>query len=109
MTEVPMSRKSVTSTLLHEPGRFRIMSFLAATDVKEVSFNFLKENLAFTAGNLSIQLKRLENASYIRLVKEFRGNKPLTTVFLTKKGISALTEYLEGMSRILENLKKRSD
>ncbi len=101
-----MTRKD-KSKLLYEPVRFRIVTFLAAEEAKEISFNMIKDGLKLTAGNLSIQLKKLEHENLIKTSREFRDNKPLTTVYITKKGYSLLTGHLEEMSHILEKLKKQ--
>ena len=62
--------------------------------VEEADFVFLKEKTAATAGNLSVQINKLEKANYINVVKSFKGNKPLTTCKITKMGIEAFEEYV---------------
>jgi len=86
--------------LLHSQLRLAIMSLLISLESAE--FNFLLEETKATKGNLSIQLKKLEKAGYIKIKKSFRDNYPLTTCLITKKGILAFDEYVK---RIKEYLK----
>ena len=44
-------------TIIHSPARLGIMTILISGD--EVDFNFLKEKLVLSDGNLSIHLLRL--------------------------------------------------
>jgi DNA-binding MarR family transcriptional regulator len=93
--------------LLHERGRFLIMTHLAGRDDgNTASFTELKNTLGYTSGNLSIQLKLLSEIGYVDIVKRFKDNKPLTTVRLTAKGWKALDTFLEDMKRIIDSLKK---
>ena len=64
--------------LLHSQLRLSVMSILIS--VKEADFVFLKEKTQATAGNLSVQLKKLADAGYIKMSKQFKDNYPLTTL-----------------------------
>ncbi len=92
--------------LIHERSRLLILTYLASNKKKEISFNELKDKLAFTPGNLSIQLKKLNEADYVRISKIFKDNKPYTTVCITVKGSMALTDYVEEMENIIKILKE---
>ena len=91
--------------LIHEHSRLRIVTFLASSEKKAVSFGEIKQELEFTAGNLSIQLKKLNEAGYIGIKKTFKDNKPLTTVTLKAKGLKAFEEYLNEMESIIKSFK----
>ncbi len=78
--------------------RFFIMSILAMYD--EADFNFLKNELEATDGNLSVQLRKLEEAEYITAKKEFIQRKPRTTYGITSKGLSALKSHLNYMEKL---------
>jgi len=90
--------------LIHEPARLQIVSYLAARGTY-VAFTELKENLGLTAGNLSVQLKKLEEAGYVEIKKSFRERRPLTRVFLTRQGMTALRQYLAELEKMIERLK----
>ena len=91
--------------LIHERSRLLILTHLASNRDTEVSFNDIKDQLDFTPGNLSIQLKKLNEAEYINISKSFRENKPHTAVSITIKGVKALTDYLEEMEELIKGLK----
>ncbi len=91
--------------IIHERSRLLILTHLASNKDIEVSFNDIKDKLDFTPGNLSIQLKKLNEAEYINISKSFRDNKPHTAVSITVKGIKALNDYLEEMEELIKGLK----
>jgi DNA-binding MarR family transcriptional regulator len=97
--------KAKLDRLIHEPARLQIVSYLAAAEEPEVSFSELSEKLGLTAGNLSVQLKRLEEAGYLSITKAFKENRPLTTVMITRNGIAALKLYLKELEELISQLK----
>lgn len=92
--------------MIHERARLLILTHLASNNKQATSFNELLQKLEFTSGNLSIQLKKLKEASYVRIDKTFRDNKPYTTVSLTPEGKDALHAYIEEMERIIQGMKQ---
>ena len=57
--------------LLHSQLRLAVMSILMNVD--EADFVYLKEKTESTAGNLSVQLEKLNSAGYISVSKGFQG------------------------------------
>lgn len=55
-----------------------MMAYLA--NAEAASFTKLKIALNVTQGNLSIQMRKLEEAGYIQINKAIVGCKPLTTI-----------------------------
>ncbi|HSW35611.1 MAG TPA: transcriptional regulator [Candidatus Limnocylindrales bacterium] len=94
----------VLDRIIHEPARLQIISYLA-TGGQEIPFAELVERLDLTAGNLSVQLKRLEEAGYLSISKSFKDNRPLTSVSLTRRGMDALKHYLQGLETMIDRLK----
>ncbi len=92
--------------VIHERARLLIMTYLASQGKNAASFNELLEKLDFTSGNLSIQLKRLKSAGYIKIKKTFRDNKPYTTVSLTAAGALALNRYVREMETLIKSMKQ---
>lgn len=86
--------------LLHSQIRLAIVSILVG--VEEAQFKYLKEQTGTTAGNLSFQLSKLQEAGYIRITKGFKDNYPLTTVRLLEKGKKAFAAYVQAMKRYLQ-------
>lgn len=77
--------------ILHSELRLSILNILI--NEKSAEFSTIKEITGSSAGNISIQLKKLEVAGYIEIKKKFKGSYPLTTCKPTKKGIKAFVEY----------------
>ena len=96
----------VNDKVIHERARLLILTYLASSDVKAVSFSAIRDALDFTAGNLSIQLKTLMEAGYIGITKEFRDNKPLTRASITARGAAALKRYISEMDSLIKGLRK---
>ena len=86
--------------LLHSQLRLAVISLLIG--LEEAEFTFLKEKTESTAGNLSVQLDKLEKAGYIQITKTFRGKRPLTSCSITPKGVSAFEEYVENLRNYIE-------
>ena len=86
--------------VIHGRMRLGIMAYLANAEVAD--FNALKAALEATQGNLSIHLRKLEEAGYIAIEKSFLGRKPLTRARLTDAGRQAFTGYLDAIARLLD-------
>lgn len=76
--------------LLHSQLRLAVMSILLS--VEEAEFVYIKEKTNATAGNLSVQLDKLNEAGYIEIEKGFAGKKPRTVCRITDKGRLAMEE-----------------
>lgn len=88
--------------LLHSQLRLAIMSLLMG--VEEADFTFIKEKTEASAGNISVQLDKLEKAGYIEITKSFKGKRPNTSCQKTRKGQKAFEEYVNHLkSYIHEN------
>lgn len=85
--------------LLHSQLRLSIMSLLIG--LRSAEFTFLVEKTGATRGNLSVQLKKLEEAGYIVISKTFRGNYPNTSCKITQKGVKAFEEYVDALKDYL--------
>ena len=81
--------------LLHSELRLAVMSVLLS--VESADFVFLREQTGATAGNLSVQIDKLQQAGYICVEKGFQGKKPRTTCTITEQGISAFEEYVAAL------------
>jgi DNA-binding MarR family transcriptional regulator len=89
--------------ILHSQLRLAVMSLLVS--VKEAEFTYLKEQTNSTAGNLSVQIQKLKDASYIEVQKSFKDNYPLTMCKVTDAGIKAFEKYVNNLNQYI-NLKK---
>ena len=85
--------------VIHGRVRLGIMAFLSGAEAAE--FNELKTRLQVTDGNLSVHLRKLEEAGYVQIDKSFAGPKPLTRAVLTETGRAAFVKYLDAMGRLV--------
>src|SRR5213076_1676886 len=85
--------------VIHGRLRLGVMAYLANAEVAD--FNELKAVLEVTQGNLSVQLRKLEDAAYVTIEKGFLGRKPRTQVRITAAGRIAFAGYLEALGRII--------
>ena len=98
MSEEPV----VLNETIHQSTRLRIMTLLVSlSDSDRVAHGFIQNTLGLTGGNLTIHLRKLEDARYVNTTKEFLGLKPRTWVEATSKGRRAFTEYLGSLERAL--------
>lgn len=88
--------------LIHEPARYLILSWLYVAD--EADALFLQKQTGLTWGNLSSHLRKLEEAGYITVKKEFLERKPHTLLCLTGDGRKAFEEYRRRMKQALDDL-----
>ena len=86
--------------VIHGRVRLGIMAFLAGADSAE--FSTLKARLQLTDGNLSVHLRKLEDAGYVEILKAFVGRKPQTQAKITKAGRAAFARYLAAMSALVD-------
>lgn len=86
--------------LLHSQLRLAIISMLVTSE--KVEFTHIKEETKAAAGNISIQIKKLQDAGYIKVEKTFKNNYPNTMVSMTSKGIEAFETYVENLKKYLK-------
>ncbi|EGF91545.1 transcriptional regulator [Asticcacaulis biprosthecium C19] len=85
--------------VIHGRLRLGIMAYLSTAGAAE--FTVLKQRLQASDGNLSVQLRKLEEAAYVSIDKAFVGKKPQTTVTLTDTGRKAYIAYLDAMKKLI--------
>ncbi len=86
--------------LLHSELRLAVMSVLIG--VEEADFTFLREQTGATAGNLSVQIDKLQKAGYVDVEKTFRGKMPRTVCRITSEGVKAFEDYTEALKSYLK-------
>ena len=65
--------------------------------VESADFVFLRKQTGATAGNLSVQIDKLQHAGYIAVEKSFRGKMPCTICRMTDVGREAFAEYVDAL------------
>ena len=86
--------------LLHSELRLAVMSILLG--VEEADFVFIREQTGASAGNLSVQIDKLQKAGYITVEKTFRGKKPCTVCRITTVGRDAFAEYVDALKSYIK-------
>lgn len=77
--------------LLHNELRLKVMAALDSLD--DADFVYLKELTKASAGNLSVQISKLEEAGYIKVSRSGEGRGSHTVCRVTQAGSKALLEY----------------
>ena len=85
--------------VIHSPARLLIMKLLYVLDGADMVF--LKSETGLTWGNLSVQIRNLEDAGYEMVEKEFVDNKPHTVISLSREGRAAFSAYRDRLREIL--------
>ena len=85
--------------VIHGRMRLGIMAYLVDAEIAE--FNELKTLLQATQGNLSVHLRKLEEAGYVEIEKSFMNRKPLTRARITPAGRKAFAAYLEALGKLI--------
>jgi len=84
--------------VIHGKLRLGMMAYLSS--VSATSFTELKEKTGSSDGNLSVHMRKLEEAGYILVEKSFVGRRPRTTLKLTASGRKAWIAYLDELRRL---------
>jgi len=100
--EALLPLKGGLDPLLTAELRFYIITVLAM--YQSVNFNFLKQQLEATDGNLSANLSKLEEAGYLTVKKEFVGKKTRSTYTITPEGLAKLSAHLNTMEAVKNRL-----
>ena len=87
--------------VIHESARLLIVANLSL--VESADFLFIMQQSGLTFGNLSSHMKKLEEAGYIEVQKEFVNRRPKTMLKLTPQGKKAFEEYRQKMKQILDS------
>ena len=86
--------------LLHSQLRLSIMSHIVLKGIS--NFIEIKEITNATAGNISVQIKKLEKAKYLTVIKGFKNNYQHTSIEITKEGIDAFEKYVETIKQYID-------
>lgn len=85
--------------LLEHRVRLGLCVLLSRHDA--LSFRRLKELLGETDGSLGAHLRKLEEAKYIDVRKEFQNRKPVSWYSLQDRGRRALLSHTRSLARII--------
>ena len=95
---MPMPKKPKFDELILSKTRLGIISALISGD--KLEFTYLRNTLNLSDGNLSVQIRKLEEAGYIKVEKVFVDRKPKTFCTITGKGRKAIRDLINKLSNI---------
>jgi DNA-binding MarR family transcriptional regulator len=88
--------------VIHAQARLRVVSALSTLRENDrLAFPRLQDILKMTAGNLSVHLRKLEDAGYVEVTKTHHGRTPATLVQLTLRGRLAFEDYTAALRTLL--------
>src|ERR1700755_163545 len=79
--------------VIHEKARLGVLTSLIAHP-KGLSFADLQQLCGLSDGNLSRHIQVLSEAGFVDVTKGYEGNRPHTTLRLTKSGRKRFLDYL---------------
>ena len=83
--------------------RSRLGACLLLAQAKEMNFTRLRDLLGETDGNLGAHMRKLEEAGYIELRKEFAERKPVTWYSITRAGTKALRAHMTALEALVSS------
>jgi DNA-binding MarR family transcriptional regulator len=94
--------------VIHAQARLRVVAALSVLrEGDRMAFPRLQELLNMTAGNLSVHLRKLEEAEYVEVFKTHHGRTPTTLLCLSRRGRLAFDEYTAAVHRLLNPLEDK--
>jgi DNA-binding MarR family transcriptional regulator len=78
--------------VIHPPKRLAATAILAASE--SVEFAFLRERLGVSDSDLSKQMKALQDAGYVKVIKHGRGRGSSTWYRMTREGRHAFEAHV---------------
>jgi len=93
------SEKPKFDELILSKTRLGIISALLGGDSLE--FTHLRDILNLSDGNLSVQIRKLEEAGYIKVKKVFVDRKPKTFCKITAKGQRAVKNLISKLENLV--------
>ena len=99
MSDTPNLSADAINDLIHGRVRLAAMAYIAGAGYAD--FTAIKKAVNTSDGNMSVHLRKLEDAGYLAVTKGYNERKPQTIYALTDTGRAAWHEYLEQMRQLL--------
>jgi DNA-binding MarR family transcriptional regulator len=99
---VPLDKLLELDKIIHERVRLGIMAALSVSE--SLTFQYLKQTLKLTDGNLSVHLRLLEKNNYVLVAKSFVARKPCSSYRLTPAGREAFKEYVQQLEKFIHKI-----
>lgn len=95
---MPEPEKPKFDELILSKTRLGIISAFIGGD--KLEFTYLRNTLNLSDGNLSVQIRKLEEAGYIKVEKVFVDRKPKTFCEITGKGQKAIQNLIKNLEAL---------
>ncbi|HEX7715433.1 MAG TPA: transcriptional regulator [Bacillota bacterium] len=82
-------------------SRIRVAVLAILSKDQSKSFSDLKAITGAADGNLSVHLRRLEEAGYITIQKRFANLRPQTIYTITERGKNEFREYIDFLGKLI--------
>ena len=89
--------------LIHTRMRLAILTYLASVD--DADFKSILEATGSSDGNVSVHLKKLEDAGYVAISKTFVKRRPHTRARITDAGRDALIAYIDQVDAVFSKVR----
>ena len=99
MSDTPNLSADAINDLIHGRVILAAMAYIAGAG--DADFTAIKKAVNTSDGNMSVHLRKLEDAGYLAVTKGYNERKPQTIYALTDTGRAAWHEYLEQMRQLL--------
>ena len=93
----PFDHKAIDD-VIHGRIRLGVVAYLSTVD--SGLFTELRDKVGTTDGNLSANLRKLEEAGVVRIDKSFVNRKPQTRLSLTHRGREVWKQWLDSIERL---------
>jgi DNA-binding MarR family transcriptional regulator len=104
-----MTQDGELDPVIHAQARLRVVSALSILrEHDRIAFPRLQDELRMTAGNLSVHLRKHEDAGYVEVTKTHHGRTPATLIRLTSRGRLAFEEYTSALRALLDPQQEKS-
>ena len=97
---MPKPEKPKFDELILSKTRLGIISALIGGD--KLEFTYLRNALNLSDGNLSVHIRKLEKAGYIKVEKVFVNRKPKTFCRITSKGQKAVKNLISRLEALVD-------
>lgn len=88
----------VFDPVIHAPGRLQICAILSSVD--DAEFAMIRDAIKVSDSVLSKHLKQLEEAGYVKLIKQAENGRQRTWIALTAKGRKAFAAHVAELNRL---------
>jgi DNA-binding MarR family transcriptional regulator len=85
--------------------RSRLGALVLLSNIDALTFSRLKTLLEETDGNLGAQLRKLEDADYVKVKKVFEKRKPVSWYSMSATGKKALRTHLNALESLVNSVK----